>query len=128
VTFIAVAKFSGARLRRVTPPEFSFAPSTFDPDWIVEGGAGCGIRVSDSNEEKTYGEDIYHVPVTIAGRDARRPLEKVTDGRSNLMYFPATDGPNVRIDGPARWTQRPEQRFTVSLIPPLQHAAECQPI
>jgi hypothetical protein len=34
----------------------------------------------------------------------------------------------VRIDGPARWTQRPEQRFTVSLIPLLQHAAECQPI
>jgi hypothetical protein len=45
-----------------------------------------------------------------------------------FFYFPATDGLNVRIDGPARWTQRPEQRFTVSLVPLLQLAAECQPI
>jgi hypothetical protein len=77
-------------------------------------------------KKKTYCGDIYHVPVTIAGRDAWGPLEKVTDGRP--IYFPATDGLNVRIDGPARWTQRPEQRFTVSLIPLLQLAAECQPI
>jgi hypothetical protein len=62
------------------------------------------------------------------------PLRAVMRGghwRRSLMAgqsnFPATDGPNVRIDGPARWTQRPEQRFTVSLIPLLHHAAECQP-
>jgi len=97
VTFtFAVAKFSEARLRRVTPAEnfpLRLRLSTLTGSSTV--GARCGTRVSDSNEEKTYCGDIYHVPVTIAGRDAWRPLEKVTDGRP--IYFPATDGPNVRI-------------------------------
>jgi len=110
--------------------QFSLAPSTHGLD-LFSHGTTYSVVISDFYEEPSYCGDLYHFSSAIAGGFwLWHPSATVKYTRP--IYFPAINGPNVRVDETrsSAWNRRraADLRFSVALIPLLQDADACQAI